>query len=212
MNNKEYNYVKLFNKDRYDNSLSYIINDTIYMPNYDEEYEFKTLIALNVTNKNVSRINLDYSIDYDAYIVGNIKNKLYIFDNKSAVLYEINTKNGKTKIIANNEMGYVKYEDGEFVNCSKNEYKIDKITFDNKKSNYSYNYNNSTIKIINDNKEIKTKINNNNINIIYEKNNTIYYVYEDGFYKYNPVYGNLKIFYDYELKFNNSKSVFVYLK
>lgn len=213
MNGSEYSIVDIFEKDRYDNNLSYIIDNKIFMPNYDDEYEYKSIVALNITNGKVNYIDIDYSIDYDSYIVGNINNKLYVFDNKAAILYEINTSNGNTKIISNNEIGYVKYENGKFVSCSKNEYKIDKITFSNNDSNYSYEYtNNSTIKIINDNKDIKIKISNNTINNIYEEKNNLYYIYEDSFYKYSPIYGSVKIFYDYELKFNNSKSVFMYYK
>ena len=212
MHNKEYNFIKLFNKDRYDSSLSYIINDTIYMPNYDEEYEYISLISLNLTTQKTNKIKLDYKIDYDSYVVGNIKNNLYIFDNKSSILYEINVKNGKTNILSSNEKGYVKYENGKFIKCSKTEYKNDKIKFNKNKLNYKYDINKETYKYIKDNEKIKTKINNKEIINIYEKDNNLYYILEDSFYVYNPLIGNTKIFYNYELSFNNSNIVFMYIK
>ena len=212
MNNNNYNMINLFQKDRYDNNLSYIIENTIYMPNYDEEYEYKNLVSLEITNQKISKIELDNYIDYDSYIVGNINNYLYIYDNKSSILYEINIKNGKTIIKGNNEIGFVKYENGKFISCSRNEYKNNKITFNKKNTNYNYEINESTYKSIKDNDSIKTKINDNEINVIYEKNNVIYYILEDGFYRYDPITGSSKIFYDYELTFNNTSMIYMYSK
>ena len=212
MNDKKYNIVKLFNKDKYDNTLAYIIDDTIYMPNYDQEYEYNSLIALNIVNQKSAKLNLNYSIDYDSYIVGNIKSKLYIFDNKSAILYEINTKNGETKIFSSNEKGYVKYENNKFVKCSKQEYKVDKIKFNNNDSIYTYEYKNGTLKYLKYNKNIKTKINNKEIINIFENNNNLYYILDNYCYLYNPKDGNSKVFYNYELSFNNANTVFMYIK
>ncbi len=211
MNNKEYNIVKLFNKDKYNNTLAHIIDNTIYMPNYDEEYEYKTLVSLNIVNQKKNIIKLDYSIDYDSYIVGNIKNKLYIFDNKSAILYEINVKNGETSIISSNEKGYVKYENSKFIKCSKSEYKVNKITFNQNNSIYKYENNNGTFKYVKDNNTIKTLINNNDIIKIFENNNNLYYLLDNSFYIYNPNVGSNKIFYNYELSFNNNNMIFMYI-
>lgn len=211
MNNKEYNNVELFNKDKYDNSLAYIINDTIYMPNNDEEHEFTKLIYLNIKTLEKGEIDLKNNIDYDSYIVGNIKNKLYLFDNKYAVLYEIDVRKKKVDIIANNEKGYVKYENGDFINCSKSEYKVNKIKYNLSNSNYTYTED-GMYKIINENENIKLRINNNSNKIIKENYNDIYYQYKDNFYKYNPDNGSKLIFYNYELTFNSDNTIFVYIK
>ena len=212
MNDKKYNIIKLFNKDKYDNNLSYIIDDTIYMPNYNEEYEYTTLIALNLTSQKISKLKLNYKIDYDSYIVGNIKNNLYIFDNKSSVLYEINIKNGQTNIKSSNEKGYVKYENNKFIKCSKTEYKNDKIKYNINDTNYIYETNNKTYRYIKDNKKIKIKINDKEIIKVFEKDNNLFYILDDSFYIYSPIKGYNKIFYSYELSFNNSNSVFMYIK
>ena len=69
-----------------------------------------------------------------------------------------------------------------------------------------------TYKYIKDNEKIKTKINNKELINIYEKDNNLYYILEDSFYAYNPLIGNTKIFYNYELSFNNLNTVFMYIK
>ncbi len=58
-----------------------------------------------------------YICGEDAYCcleLHHIKKKLYIFDNKHSILYEINLKDGESKIIGSNEIGFVKYKNKEF--------------------------------------------------------------------------------------------------
>lgn len=211
MHNNAYKYVEMFKKDKYDNTLSYIIDNTIYMANYDEEHEYTKLIKLNVENYKQETIDLKNTIDYDSYMVGHIKNKLYIFDNKHTVLYEINLKNNKVKVIGNNQIGFKKYEDGEFVNCSKTEYKINKIKYNKTPSIYTYTINNGLYKKIEGSK-LNQKINNNDVKIIGEYQNNLYYTLNDEFYRYNPKDGSEKIFYNYELAFNSDNMIYLYIK
>ena len=212
MNKESYKIKNIFTNDKYDNTIAYLLNDTIYMSNNDEEHEYTSLIGLNLTTLKAQKLDLGYNIDYDSYIVGHVKNYLYIFDNKYSVLYEINVKNGKTSIKGNNEKGFVKYENGKFVSCSKTEYKIDKIKYNNNKSNYKYTADDKLYKIINDNKNIKQVISNEKVNIISESGNNIYYLEKDRLYKYNPINGSNKVFYNYELSFNSENTIFVYNK
>lgn len=213
MNGKSFKNVNIFKKDRYDNSLSYIIDNTIYMPNYDEEHEYSKMIKLNLETHKIDSISLEKKIDFDSYIVGNIKNKLYIFDNKNSILYELNLKNSKLSVIGNIEKGFIKYKDGEWITCSKTEYRINKIKIDNHKdSNYTYKIENGLFKQIKENNNITTKISDNISNIIYEYNDDIYYIYEDNLYLYNSLKGNNKLFYYYELNFNKDNTIFMYIK
>lgn len=211
MNGSSYKNVELFKKDKYDNSLSYLLNDTIYVANYDEEHEYSKLVTLNLKTLKTGTIELGVDIDYDSYIVGHIKKKLYIFDNKHSVLYEVDLKKQETKIISNNEMGYKKYNGEEFVKCSKSEYKVDKIKYEFNDSKYIYEFNEGLYKTIEDNNNIKQLINIENIKITKEHENKLYYSNKDNFYVYKPHIGNLNIFYNYELSFNNNNTIFVYI-
>ena len=212
MNKDNYKYVEIFDKDKYDNSLAYIIDNKIYMADNNQEHEFNKIYSLDLKDNSIDSFDLEYNIDYDSYIVGNIGNNLYIFDNKYSILYEINVKKEKVSIIGSNEKGYVKYENNKFVSCSKSEYKINKITINNNNSIYSYKIDNSVYKNINDNNYIIQKIIDSDVNILKEKENTIYYQYEDNVYKYSPSNGSEKIFYNYELKFNSNNTIFIYIK
>ena len=212
MNKENYKIIDLFDKDKYDNSLAYIIDNKIIMPNNNQEYEYNSLIVFNIKSQKKEKIELKYNIDYDSYIVGSIDNNLYIFDNKYSVLYEVNIKNEKVNIIGNNEKGFVKYVNGEFIDCSKSEYKINKIKFEvTDNSNYEYKIDNGLYKTIKENNKIKQKLLNEKVNIIKTNESIIYYQYEDYFYKYDPRNGSKEIFYNYELNFNNNNTIFIYI-
>jgi len=212
MNNQSYQMKDIFKNDKYDNTLAYLLGNTIYMANNDEEHEYTSLIAFDLETLNTSKIDLGYNIDFDSYIVGNVKDNLYIFDIKASILYEINIKNNEVNIVGNNEKGFVKYQNGKFVNCSKTEYKVDRIKYNTYKSNYTYSNNKAMFKVINDNKNIKQKIYNDKYDIISERENNIYFLYKDYLYKYSPSFGSTKVFYNYELSFNRDNTIFVYNK
>ena len=211
MNGKSYKNIELFKKDKYDNTLSHLIDNKLYIANFDEEHEYSKLITLNLKNQKKEEIELGYHIDYDSYIVGNIKHMLYIFDNKHSVLYEVNTKKKETKIISNNELGYKKYNGEEFVNCSKSEYKVKKIKYEFPNSIYTYESNNGLFKKMKDNNKLVQQISIENIDIVKEYQNKIYYSYKDNFYIYSPNNGSYQVFYNYEQTFNDKNTIFVYI-
>lgn len=211
MNGNSYKNVELFQKDKYDNTQSYLMDGIIYTANYDEEHEYSKLIALNLKSLKKSEIEIGYNIDYDSYIVGHIKKKIYIFDNKHSKLYEIDLRKKETKIVSSNEQGYKKYNGEEFVKCSKSEYKVDKIKYNFEETNHIYEVNDGLYKIIKDNKSIKQFINNEEIIKHREFKDKLYYSNKDNFYIYTPLNGKELVFYNYELSFNNNNTIFVYI-
>ena len=116
-------------------------------------------------------------------------------------------------IKSNNETGYVKYENGEFVSCSKTEYKVDKIKYNENNSIYKYFIkDNNLYKSINNNDKINQLLFKNEVKIISEYKNVLYYYFGDKLYKYNPISGSDEIFYSYELNFNDNNTMFIYHK
>ena len=211
MSGKSYRNIELFKKDKYDNTLAYLYDKYIYMANNDQNHEYNSLVKLDITDFSHETIDLGYNLDFDSYIVGSVKKNIYIFDNKYSILYEFNTKKKETKIIGNNEMGFVKYENGKFVPCSKTEYKTDKIRYNNElESNYVYKSNNGIFKTIKNNNKVNQKIINGDVKLLKEFNNKIYYSNNNYLYMYTPNNGSNKVFYYYELEFNGNNMIFVY--
>ena len=58
MNGQSYKNVELFKKDKYDNSLAYLMDDTIYMANYNEEHEYSKLITLDLKSLKKKEISI----------------------------------------------------------------------------------------------------------------------------------------------------------
>lgn len=214
MNGKAYQKVEMFKKDRYNNELSYQLNNKIYMPNYDMEHEFNEMVVLNIEDLTKKTIKLEYNIDYDSYVVGSVKNKIYLFDNKHSILYEVDTKKEKVSIAGSIQKGYTMYKNNEFVSCSKTLYSVKKIKYNDIKtnSNYKYVFKDGTYKEYKDDLKIKTKIFENKINILKQYKNELYYLEKDTLFVYKPETGSKKVFYNYELEFNSNNSTFIYIR
>ena len=88
---------------------------------------------------------------------------------------------------------------------------IYKIKYAINESIYEYTNNNGLFKKIKENSKLIQKITNDDVKLIKENNNKIYYLDEDSFYMYTPNNGSEIIFYNYELSFNDENTIFVYL-
>ena len=203
--------IDMFKEGKYDNSLMYQFDNKIIFPNYNEEYIFKSLYLINIINGKKTLINSKYEISYNSYIVGNIKNKVYLFDQKELKLYEINTKKLTVNLVGSEKLVYFKYENNRKVFAKVNEYKNKEINYINKSiSNYKYEIIEDTLYKTFNESNLKLKIfEGKNIKIIDEYNNILYFVSEDKLYRYDAV--NLyKIFNYFELNFNNNNIIYIY--
>ena len=211
MNNDVLETIDMFEEGKYDNSLMYQFGNQIIFPNYNEEYIFKSMYLINMLNGKESIIGSDYEISYNSYIVGNIKNKIYLFDLKELKLYEINTKKLTIKLVGSEELGYYKYEDNRKVNAKVSEYKNKEVEYTNELiSNYKYEIIDDILyKTFNEN-DLKLKVfAGKNIKLISEHNNILYFVSEDKLYKYDSI-SLYKIFNYFELNFNNNNIIYIY--
>lgn len=210
MTSNEYKSINILKKDRYSNDLMIKANNYIVFPKYDDEYTFNSLIILNIQNGNYEEVNTKYSISYDSYYPGTNKNKLYLFDNKNEVLYEIDLKNSKVKKAVTGNESYFKYVSGKKVRTTINDYIDNKVTYNNEEKNIinvednilTYKYNdNVKYKFINESKE--------NVRVLSVINNKIYFMYKDNIYSFYKGKINFISHY-YEFNFNSLKNVFIY--
>ncbi len=211
MNNKNLETLDLFNEGKYDNSLMYKIDNKILFPDYNQEYEFNKFYLINMVNNKMSIIESKYEISYNSYIVGSIDKKIYLFDIKELKLYEIDLRRLRIQLVGSEELGYYKYENEKKVYVNLSEYRNRNITY-SEKSNSNYRYeivDDSLYKIYLEDK-LKMKIfEGNNIKIIGEYKNILYFTCEDKFYKYTPDKLS-KIFNYFELNFNENNIIYLY--
>ncbi len=206
--NKDLETINIFNSDRYSNDLMYSFDKYIVFPVYDKEYLFSDFYLLDMSTGKYKTIKTKYSINYDSYYVGNRKNNIYLFDNKNNVLYEINYKKLNVKVVGDEMKGFIKYEGNKKKSASLSEYTNDKITYFSGEDSFLevnknyYSYDGDTwIKYFSE----------EDIEVVGNVNNNIYFIYEDNLYKYSNSNVSLILHY-FEYNFNKSNITFCYNK
>ena len=211
LNNSGVKSIDIFDNDRYSNNLSYLYDNILFLPNYDEDLFFTKFILLDITDGDYKIYETDYEISYDSYISGTNGNDIYLFDRKNDCLYEINVKKGKIDCVGNSDIGYIKYENGKKVDASLREYDEDYIMY------FDVDFNNMVVDGMNyyysyDDDIVTKFINEPDFNIVYICNNDVYYLVNDNLFVFNPLYGNKLLLHYFELNFNDSNRIFVYNK
>ncbi len=213
--------INMFSNDTYNNELGVLIGKYYVSFNYDDKYEYNTILIYNITNNKKRTIELEKPISKSSYINGVVDNKLYVFDVDNLVQYEINPKNKKVREVGNKKDG-VMYYDGEFKTLDVYDFKKEVVKFKYNDVSYSY-YNkigNISYYLDDDNNFVmhndvtlldvvlfNKRISNINISddfIYFVNDNTVYSYYIGG--TFVPL-----VSYD-ELRFNPLNRVFVYKK
>lgn len=162
INNDNDKYQKILKKDKYENTLSMLV-DKYYIvfntDNMNHKLFYKELFIYDMEDNKLSTIKLNKELSIDTYINGVYDNKLYITDVDALVQYSINPKNKKVEEIGSIDNGF-----------------------------YTVNNNNLVPGKLKNN-IFSTTITNNNIgklyktNSIYKSLNSYYFISDDGFYQ-----------------------------
>lgn len=122
--------INLFQKDTYIPYLATMVNNVLFIPEYNDNYLFNKYYLIDENGK-VKDYQLSKDIYYDSIIKGTNNNSLFIQDNKEDKNYEINIK--KNKIRTNNNPNIKVKNDFYYIDnylYYKNEDMIIKITSD----------------------------------------------------------------------------------
>ena len=206
--NNEMGTLNLLSTDRYSNDLMSTFDKYLLMPVYDKEYMFSNFYLIDMETGKYKTIKTNLSIHYDSYYAGTHKNKIYLFDNKSNKLYEINYKKLTIKSVGDEFKGYIKYENNRKKKAKLSEYTKNKITyFETKEELIKVDKN----KFSYDNKTWIKYFNEEDIKVIKVYNDSIYFIYQDNLYKYSNSKVNLIIHY-FEYNFNKNDITYIYNK
>ncbi len=202
LSNKENKKIKIFDRELYTINLVGYTKDYLVIADYDSNYTFNRFYTINYKNGNLKKHDIDRSIYFDSYFIGNEKNNLYIVDNKASTMYELNSKNGKI-----NKFKPRIIENGEW---QKKNIKtlINKPTTFNLKSNFHYIYENNTLSI--KYKDITTFISNNVKQIIKTTNQDIFYLKNDSLYHFNPETGEELLLTYFDWNFNYENMIYIH--
>lgn len=209
LNEKDNMDIKLFIKDVYSDDLSVLVDNVLFIPNYNMQYVFNEIYLVNMIDGTVDTFKIDYEISYDSYILG-IKDKvLYLVDKKNKKEYKINIKKKKIEIIGSEEITGKIFKD-KWKDISINKLSKEIHTF-SKENIYNYELDENKLYLKYKNGHNKILINEKeNIKILSTTKSTLLYLINDELYAYSPLYGNKLLMKYFEWNFNYNNKVFIY--
>lgn len=230
INSNDYEKIKLFNKETYKNDFGVLVGKYYVIYDYDQNYDCNTLYVIDMVKNKVKTIKLKFNISKNSYINGIYDDELYIFDRDSVKQYKINPRKRSVEEIANKNKKAVIYEGLKKVYYDVYDLKKKDIYFKDQSyilkdimSNTSFDYleeiNDCYYYLSNDKMYLydsvldkkKLLFTVHDISNILLREDSIYYIYNDGLYRYHV--GNLNKILTYEdFKFNNENRVQVYVK
>lgn len=224
INQKEINLFKL---DIYNNKISTFVDKYYLIADYENDYEFEYFYIVDLETKTVSKIKSKNEISLDSYIQGIVDNKVYLYDKDNENQYEIDVDKKVVNLISSkDEIKYYKNKKWEKLNKVKanKEIYFDYTSLDNifpdydkviESENYYYLFKQNDLKYdlyrvdksnININKFIETIP----TDLIYHKDDYIYYVFNNKLYYYSDRTGLKTLLEDSELEFNKTIKYYIY--
>ena len=207
--NGEENFIKLFEEDIYEIPLATKINNYLFIPDYEQKYNFNKVYIINLDNLKVKTWKLKYDISFDSYIVGTNDLSIYLIDKKNKIEYELVPEKQKMRILAKGNKQGIIYNKGiiQKESMTKLSTKNYKFTYDYvynyylEKQNLYLSYLDNANKTLISNKEIKE--------LVSIQNDNVFYLVEDTLYRYNLKYGEVKIIKYPEWNINYKNLIFI---
>lgn len=181
--NKRQEIINITQNDVYNLNLVYKFDKYLLIAD-QTNYDFNTIIVINMKTLKKDVWNLDYQISQDSYFLGDLDKSVYLLDKKSKVEYELVPSHKKMRIVGTANKTAV------FYNNNLEEINIQKLVSKEKKfiKEKVYNY-----KIV-DKKLYLSYINsdnminidqNENIKIVDQIDETVFYLIDDKLYSFN---------------------------
>lgn len=204
--NKE---IKLFNKDVFIDELTILVDNILFVPDYNEKHFFNKIYLIDMETGKYKTWELNYDISFDSYILGINNKRIYIVDKKNIIEYEIYPKRERINVLGDVD------KTGKIFDSNWKDINLERLV--NKNYSFSkdlvYNYevlNNKLYRTYKDS-ELKTIISNiENPTIVYTNNENVYYLKDDKLYSYNSKYGEKYLMEYFEWNFNYLNKIFVF--
>ena len=203
--------IKLFNKDIYNVKLATVINNYLFIPDYEQSHNFNKAYVIDLKTMTKKEWELDYEISFSSYILGTHDDSIFLVDQKNKKEYELVPYKRKMRIVGTNNKKGITYINGKETKISMTKLINKEQSFNADDANYKY--------VIKDNKlylkyvdsNIKTRVTDKDVDkIVFINNDTVYYLVKDTLYFYNLEYGEKELVTYSEWEFNNENTILVY--
>lgn len=214
---KGFNYIKngkskminIFKDDIYEIPLATKINNYLFVPDYEQKYNFDKAYIIDLETLKVEEWKLKYEISFDSYILGTNDRSIYLIDKKNKLEYELVPEKQKMRIIAKQSSQGTLYKNGSIYKESMSKLVTKEYSFTYLRP-YNYTLINKKIYLNYLDSSTKIKISNQEItDIVYISNDNVYYLIEDTLYRYNLKYGETKIIKYSEWNINYKNLIFI---
>lgn len=206
LSSKEEKQIKLFKKDVYNIPLTVQVGNYLLMADYDSQYEFSKFYVINMTNDKIRELTLSNPISFDSYFLGVTNKKAYLVDKKSKTEYEIYPKRLLIDKISSNHQGRI-LKDDVWEPIGMNRLVNTEMAFTNKDDS-RFQLENQTLYQIEGN--TKTRLSNNKVKeIVFDDNNTVYYLSDEKLYSYNNQEGEGLVLSNFEWNFNYKNMIYI---
>jgi len=215
------------NMDNYKNNYGTLVGNYYLIPKITSLPTFETYVKYDVIDGIKREINLPTSISKQAYINGVNDNKLYLFDKSNKRQFEIDPYKDNVSIVGTIDEEGITFVDGKKQHISVYDLEKNEVIFENKKETYSnfdgnYLASNDYYTIFtkgNDFYKVYKEFPDVNLLLFSEsdtkeiklKGDNIYFIKENGIYKYNN-YGVFGLIFRNEFIYNSDNIYDVYIK
>lgn len=201
--------IKLFKDDIYEIPLATKVNNYLFIPDYEQKYNFDKAYVIDLETKEVSKWKLKYTISFDSYILGVNDRSLYMIDRKNRKEYELVPEKKKMRIIAKQTSQGTIYKNGTPQKESMNKLITKEYSFTYDRT-YNYFVEDDILYLRYLSSPIRIKISDKKItSMVHQSNDNVYYLIDDTLYRYNFKYGEVKLMKYSEWSINYKNLIFI---
>lgn len=124
-----YKKVELFENDKYKKEVSHFDKNKYITADYNQSYSFNEFYVVDMKSGKLNKIINHSALSLDAYVMGSVQDKVYIYDRKEKEQYAVDLKNNNIRKIGNTSSGIKVYLDREWKDYSSYDAYEKKTTF-----------------------------------------------------------------------------------
>lgn len=205
LNKKNYNFL---DKETYDNPISFIGDNYIIVADYDQSKTFDKFYIIDLDNKKVREFKSKYDIDFNSYFIGEVEDKLYLFDRNNSKQYKIDLN--KNKISISNGKEFADYYNKEWSKKLLTEFKYYDVSMDDDHI-YDYILKEDKLYLNVDNLDYNILVSSNSIDdVIYIRDEVVYYKVDDAIYRYQYGKGEVLLAKYFEWNFSYKNKIYIF--
>ena len=200
--------IPVLESDMYDIPLATLVNNNLFIPNYDQSNMFNEAFVINLRNGNKETWRLDNEIYYSSYIMGVYNQSIFLFDNRNRRQYELIPHRKRMREVTRRDMGKV-YQRG-WKDISVNRLATSNVLFEFFHThNYLIRNNRLYLNFAGSNQYIRVS-DKEDIKIISAINEVVFYLKDDRLYSFSPFTGEMLLLENFEWNFNYTNMIFIY--